>query len=43
MPRVSSVVIVGGGPGGYEAALVARQLGADVVLVDSDGIGGSIR
>ena len=41
MPRVTSVVIVGGGPGGYEAALVARQLSADVVLVDSDGIGGS--
>lgn len=41
MPRVSSVVIVGGGPGGYEAALVARQLGADVILVDRDGPGGS--
>ena len=41
MPRVSSVVIIGGGPGGYEAALVARQLGADVTLVDRDGIGGS--
>jgi dihydrolipoamide dehydrogenase len=38
---VSSVIVVGGGPGGYEAALVARQLGADVTLVDSDGIGGS--
>ncbi len=35
------VVIVGGGPGGYEAALVARQLGADVTIVDRDGIGGS--
>jgi pyruvate/2-oxoglutarate dehydrogenase complex dihydrolipoamide dehydrogenase (E3) component len=34
-------VIVGGGPGGYEAALVARQLGADVTIVDRDGIGGS--
>ena len=35
------VVILGGGPGGYEAALVAAQLGADVTVVDSDGIGGS--
>ena len=35
------VVIVGGGPGGYEAALVAAQLGAKVTVVDSDGIGGS--
>jgi pyruvate/2-oxoglutarate dehydrogenase complex dihydrolipoamide dehydrogenase (E3) component len=41
MGPVTSVVIVGGGPGGYEAALVAAQLGADVTLVDSDGIGGS--
>lgn len=41
MRPVPSVVIIGGGPGGYEAALVARQLGADVTLVDSDGIGGS--
>jgi len=35
------VVIIGGGPGGYEAALVAAQLGADVTVVDSDGVGGS--
>ncbi len=41
MPRVTSVAIIGGGPGGYEAALVARQLGADVTLVDRDGVGGS--
>ncbi len=38
---MSGVVIVGGGPGGYEAALVARQLGAEVTLVDRDGVGGS--
>ena len=35
------VVIIGGGPGGYESALVAAQLGARVTVVDSDGIGGS--
>ena len=35
------VVIIGGGPGGYEAALVAAQLGAEVTVVDSDGLGGS--
>jgi dihydrolipoamide dehydrogenase len=35
------VVIVGGGPGGYEAALVGAQLGADVTLVERDGLGGS--
>ncbi|MCW2760610.1 MAG: pyridine nucleotide-disulfide oxidoreductase dimerization region [Marmoricola sp.] len=34
-------MIVGGGPGGYEAALVAAQLGAQVTVVDSDGLGGS--
>jgi len=38
---MASVVIVGGGPGGYEAAHVARQLGATVTVIDSDGIGGS--
>ena len=41
MPKVTRVVIVGGGPGGYEAALVASQLGGEVTLVDSDGLGGS--
>lgn len=37
----SHVAIIGGGPGGYEAALVAAQLGADVTVVDRDGLGGS--
>ncbi len=40
-PSPSRVVIVGGGPGGYEAGLVAAQLGAEVTLVYSDGVGGS--
>ena len=35
------VVIIGGGPGGYEAALVAAQLGADVMLIEANRCGGS--
>ena len=35
------VAIVGGGPGGYEAALVAAQLGARVAVVEADGLGGA--
>jgi dihydrolipoamide dehydrogenase len=36
-----SVAIIGGGPGGYEAALAAAQLGAQVTLVERAGVGGS--
>jgi len=35
------VVVLGGGPGGYEASLVAAQLGAEVTVVEAEGIGGS--
>jgi pyruvate/2-oxoglutarate dehydrogenase complex dihydrolipoamide dehydrogenase (E3) component len=35
------VVIVGGGPGGYEAALVAADLGAEVTVVNDEGLGGA--
>ena len=35
------IVIVGGGPGGYEAALVAAEHGADVTIVSSEGLGGN--
>ena len=41
MTGVTRVAILGGGPGGYEAALVAAQLGAEVTVVDRDGLGGS--
>ena len=37
---MTRIGIIGGGPAGYEAALVAVQLGAEVVLVDRDGMGG---
>ncbi len=39
--RDTAVVIIGGGPGGYESALVAAQLGATVTVVERDGVGGA--
>lgn len=39
--NTQSVAIIGGGPGGYEAALAAAQLGAEVTVVERAGIGGS--
>ena len=41
MNHVTRIVIIGGGPGGYEAALVAARLGARVTVVDRGGIGGA--
>ena len=38
---MTKVVIIGGGPGGYEAALVASQLGASVTIIERDGLGGA--
>src|ERR1051325_2357340 len=38
---VGRIVIIGGGPGGYEAALVAAQLDAEVTLVEAEGAGGA--
>ena len=38
---MTRIVIIGGGPGGYEAALVAAQLDADVTLVEAEGAGGA--
>ena len=32
--RTQRIAILGGGPGGYEAALTGAQLGADVTLVE---------
>jgi len=38
---VTRIAIIGGGPAGYEAALVAAELGAQVTLIEADGIGGA--
>lgn len=38
---MSQIVIIGGGPAGYEAALVAAQLDADVTVVEAEGAGGA--
>jgi len=35
------IVILGGGPAGYEAALVAAEQGADVTVVSREGLGGN--
>lgn len=40
-PMGTRVVIVGGGPGGYEAAIVAAKQGASVTLVERAGLGGN--
>lgn len=39
--RTQRIAILGGGPGGYEAALAGAQLGAEVTLVEREGVGGS--
>lgn len=36
-----TIVIIGGGPGGYVAAIRAAQLGADVHLVEAEKLGGT--
>ena len=38
---MTHVVIIGGGPGGYEAALVGQQLGGAVTLIERRGMGGA--
>ncbi|HTC67985.1 MAG TPA: NAD(P)H-quinone dehydrogenase [Acidothermaceae bacterium] len=38
---MTRIAIIGGGPGGYEAALVAAQLGAEVTVIERTGVGGA--
>ena len=39
--RTCQVLVVGGGPGGYPAAIRAGQLGLDTIIVDKHGLGGT--
>ncbi|WP_025134118.1 NAD(P)H-quinone dehydrogenase [Leucobacter sp. PH1c] len=39
--RKHRIAVLGGGPGGYEAALAGAQLGAEVTLIESSGVGGA--
>ncbi|WP_053352167.1 MULTISPECIES: NAD(P)H-quinone dehydrogenase [Leucobacter] len=39
--RKHRIAVVGGGPGGYEAALAGAQLGAEVTLIERAGVGGA--
>ena len=38
---MTRVVIIGGGPGGYEAAFTAARAGASVTILEELGLGGS--
>ena len=40
MPNKYEIAILGGGPGGYVAAIRAAQLGLKTVVVDKDNLGG---
>lgn len=39
--RKHRIAVLGGGPGGYEAALAAAQMGAEVTLIERAGVGGA--
>ena len=39
--EAGSVLVIGGGPGGYVAAIRAAQLGAKVTLIEKDKVGGT--
>lgn len=38
---MSDLIIIGGGPGGYVAAIRARQLGMKVTLIEKEALGGT--
>ncbi|MGB9792553.1 MAG: dihydrolipoyl dehydrogenase [Thermacetogeniaceae bacterium] len=38
---MKDLIVIGAGPGGYVAAIRARQLGMDVALIEKDSLGGT--
>ena len=40
MANIYQIAILGGGPGGYVAAIRAAQLGFKAVVIDKDNLGG---
>ena len=41
MLKNSRIAVIGGGPGGYVAAIRAAQLGATVSLIEKENLGGT--
>ena len=41
MSHTKRIIIIGGGVGGYTAAIRGAQLGAHVVLIEKDSLGGT--
>ena len=39
--KQKKIIVIGGGPGGYVAAIEAAQHGADVTLIEKDKLGGT--
>ena len=39
--RDADIIVIGGGPGGYPAAIRAAQLGKKVIVVEGDNLGGT--
>ena len=38
---MKKIIVIGGGPGGYVAAIRAAQLGADVTIIEKQYLGGT--
>ena len=41
MDNYYDIAVIGGGPGGYEAAIRSSQLGAKTVIIERDNYGGT--